>query len=197
MRSVGFSDTLFVRLKYVEQFGVAPGAPIGQYTFRGNSLFDPNYTAGGHQPMYMDQYAYIYNKYRVMASSIRVDTVNGSNASAIYQIVFPNTDIVTATSIPLVLEQTSAYAPRIIPTSQQGPEGRVKMYCSTRRACGISRAELGDDTYSSTMGASPLNIWYWNLVWGSTDASSSVTVAVIVKIIYYVQFYDRVPASQS
>lgn len=38
--------------------------------FRMNSLFDPDVTGTGHQPLYFDRYAALYNNYRVLGSRI-------------------------------------------------------------------------------------------------------------------------------
>jgi len=193
MRGAGFADTLFVQLNYVESLNLSNGSPRIQYTFRGNSLFDPDYTGTGHQPMYFDQYAAIYQRYRVLGSSIRVDCINAQGLSACYFIMFPNTEIATLTSIPLALEQSRARAANIMPIAGGGPAARYQQYCSTRKACGLTKGEFYDDTYSSTVGNNPNQIWYWNLFWETTDSSSDVTVNAIVKLVYYVQFYDKAP----
>lgn len=197
VRGTGFSDTTFVKLNYVDRLTLSPGATYCQYTFRGNSLFDPDYTGTGHQPMYFDQYTAIYNKYRVLASSITIDAADVSGDSALYMICTPNTDVLTATSIPLVMEQTGSVAPRMIPIAQRGPMPKLKLFATTRKVMGLSKGEINDDTYSATSGANPSNIWYWNIFFSSVDDVHHVIASVIVKLTYYVQFYDRLPGIQS
>lgn len=43
------------KLHYVQQFQLTPSATLAVQSFRGNSLHDPDYTGGGHQPMGYDQ----------------------------------------------------------------------------------------------------------------------------------------------
>jgi len=66
-----FSPTKTVMLRYVESFTLNPGTDsVSTYVFRAGSLYDPNYTSTGHQPMYFDTYASIYSYYRVRMATI-------------------------------------------------------------------------------------------------------------------------------
>lgn len=197
MKGSGFSDSMFVKLNYVDYIQLRPGTMYSQYVFRGNSLFDPDYTGTGHQPMYFDQYAAIYGRYRVAGCSIKVDSVNASGTSSLYFILFPSTDVATLTSISLALEQGRARAPRVIPAGNTGENGRIKTYCSTRKAVGLTKGQAMDDSLTATVGSTPSQVWYWNCFWESTDNSSNVVANVIVKLTYYVQFFDRMPSAQS
>lgn len=48
--------------------------------FRANSIFDPNFTGVGHQPMGHDQWSAFYNHYCVVSSKCRVDYLPQSTA---------------------------------------------------------------------------------------------------------------------
>lgn len=48
-----------------------------KHTYRLNSVFDPYYTAGGHQPRYYDQYTAMYEKYRVLRTHVSIVACNG------------------------------------------------------------------------------------------------------------------------
>lgn len=62
----GFPREKRVVLRYVEDFTLNPGnASSAVYVFKPNSLFDPNHTSTGHQPMFHDNYAQLYKYYRV------------------------------------------------------------------------------------------------------------------------------------
>lgn len=197
MKGSGFSDSVSARLTYVEQINLNPGSVYTQYVFRGNSLFDPNYTGGGHQPLYFDQYAAIYGKYRVMGCSIRIDSVSCAGTSAAYFVCFPSTETSAFTSISQVLEQGRAKAPRILPIAQRGPTGYLKSYCSTRKVLGLTKTQVMDDDNAASVGATPIQVWYWNLLWESTDAVTNIQINGVVKLTYYVQFFDRLIATQS
>lgn len=199
VRSMGFGDSTYVKLQYVDRITISPGATYAQYTFRGNSLYDPDYTKsiGDHQPMYYDQYMAIYYKYRVLASKITIDASDLSGNSSVYMICTPNTDILTSTSISYVMEQTGSVAPRIIPIAQRGPMPKLKLYASTRKVMGLHKGEVYDDTYSAVSNANPANLWYWNIFFSAVNDISNLSVGMVVKIVYYVEFYDRLPGIQS
>jgi len=197
MRGAGFADSVSVRLNYVDNLIVSPGAVYSSYVFRGNSCFDPDYTGTGHQPMYFDQYSEIYNKYRVLGCAIRVDLNNASTASALYFICFPSTDIATLTSVSQALEQGRAKSPKIVPLGQTMSSARIKEYCSTRKALGQTKVQVMDEDNAANIGATPNQVWYWNLFWESTDQNANVISHAIIKLTYYVQFFDKKVGTQS
>lgn len=65
-------DRTYVTLKYNEDIslGISAGGLMSNYLFRCNSIFDPNQSGVGHQPLGHDQYANFYKKYMVVASTI-------------------------------------------------------------------------------------------------------------------------------
>lgn len=68
----GFPNSKTVALRYVEDITLNPGdsPSLSVNVWRVNNLYDPNYTGAGHQPMYFDNYAAIYSKYRVNRATI-------------------------------------------------------------------------------------------------------------------------------
>lgn len=57
--------------------GDIPGTAL--QSFRTASLFDPDRTGVGHQPLFYDEMSAIYNQYRVLGAKCRVRFVNMSN----------------------------------------------------------------------------------------------------------------------
>jgi len=65
-RMIPFPETKLVKHKYFGIVDVPAAAASGlttQYVFRAHSTYDPDYTGTGHQPMYRDEMAAIYNRY--------------------------------------------------------------------------------------------------------------------------------------
>lgn len=48
----------------------ATAGALGYYVFRANSIYDPDYSAAGHQPMGYDQLSALYAHYVVLSSTI-------------------------------------------------------------------------------------------------------------------------------
>ena len=59
----GFPDQLVVKLKYTDQINLTNIVGYGSYVYRMNSLFDPDLTGSGHQPLGFDQYAQLYRSF--------------------------------------------------------------------------------------------------------------------------------------
>jgi len=60
-------------MKYVESFSIDPAAgSLGTTVYRANSVYDPDYTGAGHQPLGFDQMAGLYAHYRVLRSTIKI-----------------------------------------------------------------------------------------------------------------------------
>lgn len=55
---------------------------LATHYFRANSLYDPDYTSAGHQPMGFDTMATMYNHYTVLGSKITVRVRNPASSSA-------------------------------------------------------------------------------------------------------------------
>lgn len=91
----GFPNTKTVALRYVTTQAINTSSSNTVRVFRANSIFDPDFTGGGHQPMYRDQYALIYDDYRVNYATITMVAIN--------------THIVN-TAIPATLGATQYYA---------------------------------------------------------------------------------------
>lgn len=197
VKSPGFSDTLFCKLKYSQSIRLNNGTNATvPYSFRGNSLFDPDYTSTGHQPMYFDQYALIYERYRVMGAKISIRAINGNNTAAHYLVLQTGTDVYSGLNMERLLEQPRSGISKIVPASSQSPTF-IKHYCSTRKACGLTKSQVMDADYASQTTGSPLQLWYFNIITQTIDNLSVASLYCMVSIVYYVQFFDRLTADQS
>ncbi len=185
----GFPDSEIAIIRYCDEVALNPGAAYGQYTFRGNSCFDPDETGIGHQPLYYDQYAAVYSKYKVISSRCRV-TVSNYNASASSCVVLvPSSEILTATSYMIAMEQPYAKRTELLPISTRaGVQSSISSAISTEKVIGLSKMQLASEDYSALTGATPASVWYWNIA--AFDVAA-VSVRMLVDIEYRVVFYDR------
>ena len=81
----GFPQSKLVKMRYVDSnLTLDPGAGlITSSVYSANSLYDPDITATGHQPMGFDQWSKIYRRYTVLSSKITVrwNPVNGGSTT--------------------------------------------------------------------------------------------------------------------
>jgi len=185
----GVADSVRTTLSYSDVISIMPGGVVGQYTFRGNSCFDPDYTSGGHQPQYYDQFATLYTRYRVYGSRITVSAINEQVGSALRVTIIPSSEITTFTSSTYSLEH-----PYARPLKLLGVGGLMSAQAScamaTAKILGLRSREILDQDYSALTSATPSSVWYWQIVAQDLSAEN-VQASMQVLITYDVEFYDR------
>lgn len=71
------------KLRYNTQQQISSTSGIMQhYTMRANSLFDPDFSGIGHQPMGFDQWSNLYNHYVVVGARMTVRFMNASGSAS-------------------------------------------------------------------------------------------------------------------
>lgn len=102
------------------------------YVFSANGMYDPNLTGVGHQPMYFDQLAAIYNHYTVQTSKITATVVRsgvgGHDVQAV--IILDDDGNASATSYNTLAERTGAVSWSCAPPDSLA--GRTKYYNAQR-----------------------------------------------------------------
>lgn len=193
----GLPDRLRVKLKYADVYPLITSA-AQIYRFKGNGLVDPDDTGTGHQPYMFDQWAAMYDRYRVYGSSILVDAINVSATVAAQLVVYPTAaNSTTANTIAEASEIPRSVRTYLMPVASRFPV-RVKRYVSTRSIEGLARGTVEiDDTYASVSTTNPNNLWYWNVVAESLDLTTTLNMYFTVKIMYYVEFYSPTIQVQS
>jgi len=68
--SVGVPNYRYAKLQYCDQIGGSIPASLSIASVYSSSAFDPYFPFGGHQPMFYDNYATLYSKYKVNYATI-------------------------------------------------------------------------------------------------------------------------------
>jgi len=185
-----FPERLQVRFRYHDFFTFAStsGIPYLQI-FRGNSLFDPDYTTTGHQPFGFDQWKSIYGNYRVFASSIKCTFNAQTSTSGVTETfraaVVPRlvttslaSDIPAWTEAPWVQTATgNLFRPTVL-----------NQYMSTAKISSVSpSAVASEDNYQAASSANPTDQWYWHIYVQTGDSSTTSNILVDVELVYYAQ----------
>lgn len=194
----GFPDSLRTTLKYHQDIGIssASGAVAGN-TFRANSLYDPDETGTGHQPMYFDQLAAVYGRYQVVASTIRVCftpvTETAGTSDWLFGIVGQSTNGLSSNPNTLCEAGHSCY--KVVNGRVGGPNQCTLYLKYTPEAClGVTHK----DTDVGALVSTNPDQSYKLIPWGADMSASGTTNAVAsVDITFDVVFSLRVPTSGS
>lgn len=95
-----FPPTLETTLKYVDTKVLSYSAGTAATMWRANSIYDPDYTSTGGQPLYFDQLTAVYNHWRVKKSTCVIKIVDGpANTYNMGACLYLDDDTATATTL--------------------------------------------------------------------------------------------------
>lgn len=192
-QSIGYPDRTRVTLRYCDLITVTTASP--QYTFRGNALFDPDFTSTGHQPMFYDQFIAVYQRYRVFKTGLTVRVVNTSATVPAELVCVPASNIPTATSLQAMKELPRAKASGILPVGQAMTK-EFSLLHSTDTIIGVERSEVITPDYAAQFNAVPVELWYYSFA-GFTIPGGSFSLVFDVEFTFMCEFFDRAPVSIS
>lgn len=187
---------LITNLKYSDimiQAALAAGPGVIDYKFNLNSLFQPNITGGGHQPMGHDQLATLYENYRVFSTKFKI-------------IVAPHigeSNVIVATAL------TNSNTSYTVPTNAaESTFGKIKMATFYEPAVVVGSIDLAklngrstiayqaDDETQGLMTASPAETLELHVVI-SNSSGSSQTVDLSIILEYHCELFNPVQLGQS
>lgn len=172
------------RLKYCETWQASlTGGILNDYQFRLNSLFDPTYSLGGHQPLGYDQYTALYARYRVFACSYKITLLpNNANGGAICMV--PTNSTTPFTDIDDVREQPRS---RYTPWSIDQPRvlsGRI----SIPQLGGVTSVQYkSDDRFQAATTANPTEVYNLHV---ALLTAGTATMTVSIEMVYHAEFFD-------
>lgn len=191
-------DRIRVKLCYSDYYALSSvaGAYV-EHLWKGNSVYDPDSTGVGHQPLGYDQLTAFYNRYRVYMSAITVTPVlpTGASTGNMIMALFPTQSVSGAGTVNQAIELP--YSKYLIMSNSGNYRDNQKLFnrISTGRFLGYGNVETNENI-ESLFSTDPAHIWYWSV---GTNATTSVdqTVQVLVKLVYDVEFFDRRTLTQS
>lgn len=175
---------------------LATDASLGSYKMNLNSIYDPDFTGGGHQPYGFDQLAALYNRYRVIACGYRIQLAVVSTASSIMLTAMPSNQNVTAGTGSEIRENPRAkYIVQNPGASAVVLSG--KSYLPS--LVGRNKAQyMADDRYQALVTANPSEDAFLNIQTFSPSTDVPLgSVAVQVVMEYTVEFFDMKALGQS
>jgi len=188
-------QSAFVVLKYHDS--VASNGTLIDTRLNMNSIFSPR-VSGGHQPLGRDQYASLYNRYRVWAFSIRLEAVTAGTVVNGHQVsVLPNNSTSAYTDFDEAAENPGAVT-KSVPALGSGVTHIYKKWYLPR-INGVTRDGYKDDRFQALIGASPsetliCHINYADMV-PAVAAANNLLMTYTLN--FYTELFDPVPLAKS
>ena len=182
----GFADRQTCTLKYTSLFRLdtAGSGITAKHSFLGNSVFDPDFTGVGSQPMNFDAWSGIYQHYMVWGSTIVVKATAITEKSGTLLCVVPTRDPATSGIIEASIERPRA---KVRMLTFQGRSSYIKSKVSTAAMLPLFNSRLLSETTTN-----PADVWFWHITTQAVDSASEESVVdVMVELYYNVTFYER------
>lgn len=182
---MGFPKKALVTHKYRDVIGLTTNTGIvASYQFSTNGMFDPNVTGVGHQPLYFDQFADLYDHYTVIASKItfKLIPVTFSTNTPLKVAFFVNDDTNTiASSVENVSEQTLGSRIQLLPPTGNIPAvGTLKWSAKKTYGKGV----LANNSLQGSGSSSPSEQSYFQIMIQAADGASTIACYVDYEVEY-------------
>lgn len=192
-RIYGFPNTIVTKLRYADSFTKQSTlGSIAYNTFNANSIFDPDQTGVGHQPMYRDQWAAIYDQYVVIGSKITVHFAVQGLFNFVVGITGDD-DLNFPTALSDKMEQNNSVW---TVTGGMGSQPTTLTMTFEPNMCfGVDAKS--DGASATAVGSNPTELWCFG-VWAHTmDATNTAKIDFTVEIEYTVKFSELLTPSAS
>lgn len=193
VRSLGLPKQVFTKLKY--NFHRAINLTAGAedlFEHRLNSLFDPNSSGVGDQPYYFDQWAALFQRYRVYGCKIRLTVYANSNTLQVfapYLTVYSFADAVPSATTE-VLARTKRSIRRVIGLNQQ-PITISQYYDLPSLACVSKREYNTAEVFQSAVTTNPSRRLDMRVALFNNDGVATISVSYYLEMTFYTKFYDN------
>jgi hypothetical protein len=192
---LGFPPKLLAKVRYVDSYALTSTVgSVSKQVMILNSTFDPDNTGSGHQPLYRDTFAGLYDQYAVTQCDVVVKFVNTSATPITVGCVYDD-DNSTSGTVNTLCEQTTGQH-TIVPAltgSLSSTTFRYHWDCETM--LGID--PYASETYKTAVGSNPSESADF-LLWASaTDGASTGSVVVHVEMVFTVLWTELTTPTQS
>ncbi len=192
-----------LKFRYVESHSHAIAALTGivqnKQTWNINSLFDPDLTGIGHQPLGFDNWAVFFSRYRVIGCNVNVKLTNTSDY-AFYAVLQSRTteDKAAPSTVfsTLIENNRGTIIRRLADHDAAGGNITINKYYSIATLFGTTAAAvMTDDKYIADFDASPVARGMAEL--GFVSQAHSCTVDCVTTLTFYTRMEVPTPVLAS
>lgn len=190
-RQPGFANQQIVYMRYVTNISIdAAVAATGSHEFRANSIFDPDVTGVGHQPMGRDEWSVAYDHYTVLGASIKCTFLSqgtGIDTSSFLGGILLDDDSTAITNPAALMEQGKARYKLITNNSASKSYAIVRHYYNPRKFFGVKDMKDNRDMLGAQFAANPTENVHFRVFVAPFDNSADLAdQEVLVQITYKV-----------
>lgn len=196
----GLGNKQFVKLVYSDKF-VVGGSGLGTASvqqYQTSSLFDPDLTNVGHQPLGLDQMSALFEKYIVTQMEYKITITNSSASQSVTYAITTSDSASTTTNIGQAIEQGNSRIGILTPATGGLSSVKIAGIVKNWVIQGQTYDEyMGDGSNEALMSASPPDVSILNLYVADSGTGTCPNVYGIVELVYYAWLRGSVLTSQS
>jgi len=179
----GFPKKITFTHTYMDNDSLASTVGVfAKLNYSCNSMYDPNRTFAGHQPMYFDQLSALYDHYCVVSSHITVKVLPGTAALNAFACgVFVNDDSITTPSTFTGANENSLSNYKYVPA---GATTAFTLKKSWNAAKYFGKNPLANTELQGTQSTSPTEESFFTVYIQSLDLISTTSAFIETTIVY-------------
>lgn len=194
----GFPHEYYCVLPYHDIVSISLSTnPWGVHRFRMNSIFDPDYSTGGHQPRGRDEFANLYASYIVYAIGYDINFMTkDTTREACVVGIAGCSSYQTLGSIPnyQALRETNQRFINVGRIDDQKPVTNIKGKLMCRKVEGVDKDTYNDESgpFQAFQTTNPVASPTLAVFAGTIDQTTmSAAVVADVKLLYYCKMFTR------
>nr|QTE03520.1 MAG: capsid protein [Motacilla cinerea CRESS-DNA-virus sp.] len=191
----GFPNSIITKLRYCDIIShTSTLGAIGNNSFAANGIFDPDISGVGHQPMFRDVYAGVYDQYVVIGAKITA-TFSPKTASMVFVCGVTGDDDSSGSSNAITRMEQNNSQFKLTGTADGCSPVTIVSTFEPLEAFGVDAK--ADGSSATAVGSNPSELWVWQCWVATADGASTGTVLVAYEIEYTVKFSELQTQTQN
>jgi len=195
---LGFPKQLTITHKYQEHFIplTSTSGSLDVYKWSCNGMYDPNITGTGHQPMYFDSLANLYDHYCVISSTLKARFV--TPGSALAKSLYIGINVNDNTAVGASNANTLGEATQTVTsTLSQGATDAVILYSKWNAKAYFGGSILANTELQGTNSANPAEQSYFFVYCQSVDGVTTSACFLDIEIQYTAVWKELIDITSS
>lgn len=196
----GPGNSCFSTFIYTTKGSINPGAvgAAAVYQFRLNSLFDPDLTGVGTQPIPHDQFAAVYERYLVYETSYKVVFATSNATTDCVVGVSLSDDATTTTDVDRIIQNGQADWDICNPRGGSRDVVTFKGTVDLAAAQGKTKAAyFADDLHEGQFGANPSEVYVLNLFGADISTGDPGVISFYIELRFKARLSGNVVTTTS